>query len=188
MDPQGGSPPAPFHFPKDVADELPAHLYAWSVAALHCWGSIYLRFCRVTSERHLPVDTLTKFCVVIPADKIGVLAGFIVAGRVRVYPSEYDRRATPGFTRVARHFFARRFPVFHPQLKPHGVTPMNIIPLSIIIRPERQRQEFDPDALQELKVSIEDRGLLHPPVLRRDGDSWVLVAGERRLKAISEIF
>ena len=66
---------------------------------------------------------------------------------------------------------------------------MNVIPLSsIIIRPERQRQEFDPDALQELKVSIEDRGLLHPPVLRRDGDSWVLVAGERRLKAISEIF
>lgn len=66
---------------------------------------------------------------------------------------------------------------------------MNIIPLSsIIIRPERQRQEFDPDALQELKVSVEDRGLLHPPVLRRDGDSWVLVAGERRLKAISEIF
>lgn len=58
----------------------------------------------------------------------------------------------------------------------------------IVIKPERQRQEFEPEALQELKVSIEDRGLLHPPVLRREGDDWVLVAGERRLKAIGEIF
>lgn len=66
---------------------------------------------------------------------------------------------------------------------------MHTIPLSaIIIKPERQRQEFDPEALQELKNSIEDGQLLHPPVLRREGDSWVLVAGERRLKAISEIF
>lgn len=66
---------------------------------------------------------------------------------------------------------------------------MNIIDLaSIIIKPERQRQEFDPEALQDLKNSIEDGQLLHPPVLRREGDTWVLVAGERRLKAISEIF
>lgn len=59
---------------------------------------------------------------------------------------------------------------------------------AIIIKPERQRQEFDPAALQDLKNSIEDGQLLHPPVLRREGDSWVLVAGERRLKAIAEIF
>ena len=66
---------------------------------------------------------------------------------------------------------------------------MHTIPLAeIIIKPERQRQEFDPEALQELKNSIEDGQLLHPPVLRREGSAWVLVAGERRLKAISEIF
>ena len=66
---------------------------------------------------------------------------------------------------------------------------MNIIKLSeIIIKPERQRQEFDPEALQELKNSIEDGQLLHPPVLRREGNAWVLVAGERRLRAIKEIF
>lgn len=66
---------------------------------------------------------------------------------------------------------------------------MHRIPLvEIIIKPNRQRQEFEPEALQDLKNSIEDRGLMHPPVLRREGDAWVLVAGERRLKAISEIF
>jgi DNA modification methylase/ParB-like chromosome segregation protein Spo0J len=62
-------------------------------------------------------------------------------------------------------------------------------PLSrIVILPNRQRQEFNPDALQELKASIEDRGLMHPPVLRQDGDRLILVAGERRLRAIAEIF
>lgn len=58
----------------------------------------------------------------------------------------------------------------------------------IIIKENRQRQEFDPDALQELKNSIEDGQLMHPPVLRLEGTSLVLVAGERRLKAIGEIF
>lgn len=58
----------------------------------------------------------------------------------------------------------------------------------IVIKPNRQRQEFDPAAMQELKNSIEDRGLLHPPVCRREGEQIVLVAGERRLKAIEEIY
>lgn len=66
---------------------------------------------------------------------------------------------------------------------------MNTIQLSkIVIKPNRQRQEFDPEALQDLKTSIEDRGLLHPPVLRQEDGNWVLVAGERRLKAIQEIY
>lgn len=66
---------------------------------------------------------------------------------------------------------------------------MHTIHLSeIIIKENRQRQEFEPEALQELKNSIEDRGLMHPPVLRKEGDTWVLVAGERRLKAVEEIF
>lgn len=59
---------------------------------------------------------------------------------------------------------------------------------SIVIKPNRQRQEFDPSALQELKNSIEDLGLMHPPVLRKEGEAWVLVAGERRLRAIAEIY
>lgn len=66
---------------------------------------------------------------------------------------------------------------------------MNSVPhTSIIIKPNRQRQEFDPEALQDLKNSIEDRGLLHAPVLRKEDGAWVLVAGERRLRAMQEIF
>lgn len=66
---------------------------------------------------------------------------------------------------------------------------MRFIKLSeIVIRPDRQRQEFDPQALQDLVASIETMGVLHPPVLRSEAGEWVLVAGERRLKAMSQIW
>lgn len=64
----------------------------------------------------------------------------------------------------------------------------NVSISDIIIKPERQRQLFNPDAHQELISSIETIGLLHPPVIRDEDGELVLVAGERRLKAISEIF
>jgi DNA modification methylase len=57
----------------------------------------------------------------------------------------------------------------------------------IIIRENRQRTEFDSQALADLKESIEQRGLMHPPVLRSEGPDMVLVAGERRLRAIAEM-
>lgn len=66
---------------------------------------------------------------------------------------------------------------------------MRFIPLDkITIKPERQRQEFDPQALQDLVTSIETTGLLHPPVMRFEDDKLVLVAGERRLKAMTQIW
>lgn len=71
---------------------------------------------------------------------------------------------------------------------------MNVTKLSSITIPaNRQRREFDPQKLEELKASIElsparNTQLLHPPVLRREGDRLILVAGETRLKAISDIF
>lgn len=66
---------------------------------------------------------------------------------------------------------------------------MKIVPLkSIIIAEGRQRQEFDAEAMQELTDSIEQRGLFHPPVIRQVDGKPTLVAGERRLRAITQIF
>lgn len=66
---------------------------------------------------------------------------------------------------------------------------MHITKLSAItINPNRQRQEFDPQALMELTESIRDRGLLHAPVCREVDGQLVLVAGERRLRAITDLF
>lgn len=58
----------------------------------------------------------------------------------------------------------------------------------IKVADNRQRREFDADKMQELRKSIVARGLMHPIVLRGLEDGTLqLVAGERRLKAISEI-
>ncbi len=67
------------------------------------------------------------------------------------------------------------------------------IPISSIsISPNRQRREFDEQALQELASSISESasGLLHPIVVRSSGiaDEFTLVAGERRLRAIKDIY
>jgi len=40
----------------------------------------------------------------------------------------------------------------------------------------------------ELTESIREHGLLHAPVLRQEGDSFILVAGERRLRAIQDLW
>jgi DNA modification methylase/ParB-like chromosome segregation protein Spo0J len=58
---------------------------------------------------------------------------------------------------------------------------------SVIIPPARQRQEFDPVAMQDLINSITDTGLMHAPVLRESEEGWKLVAGERRLRAMTDI-
>lgn len=66
---------------------------------------------------------------------------------------------------------------------------MRLIPLSnIVIPPDRQRQAFDAEALVELMSSIQTVGLLHPIIVRASEEGPVLVAGERRIRAIKDIF
>ncbi len=49
--------------------------------------------------------------------------------------------------------------------------------------PRQPRRTFEPDALAALAESVRRHGLLQPLTVRRTGDSWELVAGERRLRA-----
>ena len=58
----------------------------------------------------------------------------------------------------------------------------------IVIRPNRQRTEFDPQLLGELSQSIEHQQLFHAPVLREENGQMVLVAGETRIKAMEGIW
>lgn len=65
---------------------------------------------------------------------------------------------------------------------------MKIIPAEALVIPEnRQRRAFDEKKLQDLAVSILTKGLLHPPVVRYDGDQYWLVVGERRSRAIATL-
>lgn len=67
---------------------------------------------------------------------------------------------------------------------------MNLIPLDAIQVPtNRQRREHNPEAHQDLITSIQSTGLLQPPVLRvMPNGTFALVCGERRLRAIAEIY
>lgn len=58
----------------------------------------------------------------------------------------------------------------------------------IHIAANRQRREFLPGELNELADSIRANGLLQALVLRREGERFILVAGERRLRAITDIY
>ncbi|MBS1959322.1 MAG: ParB/RepB/Spo0J family partition protein [Bdellovibrionales bacterium] len=45
------------------------------------------------------------------------------------------------------------------------------------------RRNFDQTALEELAQSIKENGLIQPLVVRKNGDKYELIAGERRLRA-----
>ena len=49
--------------------------------------------------------------------------------------------------------------------------------------PHQPRQQFDETALQELVASIKEKGILTPITVRDDAGNYILIAGERRLRA-----
>jgi ParB family chromosome partitioning protein len=49
--------------------------------------------------------------------------------------------------------------------------------------PNQPRQQFDEEALQELVASIKQKGILTPITVRDDAGNYILIAGERRLRA-----
>ncbi|MEO1927223.1 MAG: ParB/RepB/Spo0J family partition protein [Nautiliaceae bacterium] len=49
--------------------------------------------------------------------------------------------------------------------------------------PYQPRREFDEESLKELSLSIKKHGLLQPIVVIKDEDEYILVSGERRLRA-----
>ena len=62
------------------------------------------------------------------------------------------------------------------------------IPLALIDRAEgRVRLEIDPERINELAQSIQERGLLQPIILRENGERFEIVAGERRFLAFKQL-
>ena len=58
-----------------------------------------------------------------------------------------------------------------------------------LIRPNpyQPRQDFDPNKLEELKRSIEENGIIQPITVRKVEQGYELIAGERRLRAVTEL-
>lgn len=53
--------------------------------------------------------------------------------------------------------------------------------------PYQPREDFDPVALDELKQSIAEKGVVQPITVRRKNGGFQLVSGERRLRAVKEL-
>lgn len=53
----------------------------------------------------------------------------------------------------------------------------------IVPNPFQPRKEFDPDKLRELADSIKEHGLIQPLAVRKAGQQYQLIAGERRWRA-----
>jgi len=60
-----------------------------------------------------------------------------------------------------------------PQLKLEQIRP----------NPFQPREEFDAQGLEELMQSIREKGIIQPVLVRRRGDFYELIAGERRFRA-----
>jgi ParB family chromosome partitioning protein len=62
------------------------------------------------------------------------------------------------------------------------------VPLDLIQHnPYQPRKTFDPDELASLTASVRNHGILQPLVVRKVGERYQLIAGERRLRAALEI-
>ena len=69
------------------------------------------------------------------------------------------------------------------ELEAQGARVAEIEVSSISPNPFQPRKHFDEKALQELSASIKEHGLLQPIVVIEKGDGYMLIAGERRLRA-----
>ena len=45
------------------------------------------------------------------------------------------------------------------------------------------REKFDSEALKELSTSIKEHGVIQPIIVRKIGEKYEIIAGERRYKA-----
>ena len=70
------------------------------------------------------------------------------------------------------------------EVKSKPMTEMTEIELSNIIpNPTQPRTEFDEEALEELADSIRQLGLIQQITVKRDGDKYIIISGERRWRA-----
>ena len=65
-----------------------------------------------------------------------------------------------------------------------GSEPEASLPIASIVRnPDQPRKSFDETQLSELSDSIKQNGVLQPILVRKKGDKYEIVAGERRYQA-----
>lgn len=65
----------------------------------------------------------------------------------------------------------------------HKIEIINVQTDKIKPNPFQPREDFNPESIEELAQSIKEKGVIQPLLVRRKGDYFELIAGERRLRA-----
>ena len=86
-----------------------------------------------------------------------------------------NKRLGKGLKALIQPYSAEKIP------EHHGVDKISI--RSIKPNPYQPRQNFDETSLEELTASIKEKGILTPITVRKVGNQFILIAGERRLRA-----
>lgn len=74
--------------------------------------------------------------------------------------------------------------VFPPEEKSPVDMAIVLLPISSVVpNPEQARKDFDEERLEELAASIRSVGLLSPILVSKQGDTYSIIAGERRYRA-----
>jgi ParB family chromosome partitioning protein len=70
-----------------------------------------------------------------------------------------------------------------------GVVQENVLNIKIqdiVPNKDQPRRNFDESGIRELALSIKENGLIQPVVVRKNGDKYELIVGERRYKAVKK--
>jgi ParB family chromosome partitioning protein len=84
--------------------------------------------------------------------------------------------------RPADHGEGSRLALHQPDSQPTG-EPLRVSVYEIDNNPYQPRRDFDDAEIDQLADSLDQHGLLQPVVVRRAGERYQLVSGERRLRA-----
>ncbi len=76
----------------------------------------------------------------------------------------------------------------HPESPSAGNNQISQINVGLIkANPYQPRFEFDKQALEDLKTSIKEKGIIQPLTVRKKNEHYELIAGERRLRAVTQL-
>src|SRR5262245_39365812 len=107
-----------------------------------------------------------------------VIPGKALSGPIRP-KSKFSRERQPWLDSGGRKRYKVGMPDSHP-----CCPIMEQLPLGrIYTSPHQMRRHFCPVALEDLARSMKHEGLMQPITVRKVGDAYELVVGERRLRA-----
>ena len=128
-----------------------------------------------------------------PKSRLGRGLGALISGGLKAEPSKEKQEKKPARSGARKSGQTRRkkAPKPTPPEKeapsPSALGYEEIPVAGVDPNPFQPRREFSPEQLTELAESIRSEGLLQPIVVRKTGDRYQLIVGERRWRAFQLI-